>query len=204
MVAAAALNTIADNDQIVVAVRLVYQEWEDTKGLPGLLVVKATRQDGLTGNLQTGRTISDSHAPAHPGIPIRERNDKIGKILVDIGSIAQRDVLAAFSDQLGIPLVRVAGPPPASPEIEGLTERVLRQSRALPMALVDSTLKLRWPIRWTLRPWRRCTPSRAYKFKPYWRPSLDANLKHYPSTSEYAPRVPRLRSERASKFVKDQ
>lgn len=89
-----------------------------------------------------GRTISDTHAPAHPGIPIRERNDKIGKILVDIGSIVQRDVLAAFSDQLGIPLVRVAGPPPASPEIEGLTERVLRQSRALPMALVDSTLKL--------------------------------------------------------------
>lgn len=54
MVAAAARNTMPNNDQIVVAVRLVYQEWEDTKGLPGLLVVKATRQDGLTGNLQTG------------------------------------------------------------------------------------------------------------------------------------------------------
>ena len=27
---------------------------EDTKGLPGLLVVKATRRDGLAGNLQTG------------------------------------------------------------------------------------------------------------------------------------------------------
>ena len=81
-----------------------------------------------------------------------------------MGSIAQRDVLAALSDQLGIPLVGVAAPPPAAPEIEGLTERFLRPSRAFPMTLVDSTLKLRWPIRWTLRPWRRCTPSRAYKF----------------------------------------
>ena len=54
MVAAAALNTMPDNDQIVVALRLLYQEWEDTKGLPGLLVVKATRRDGLAGNLQTG------------------------------------------------------------------------------------------------------------------------------------------------------
>ena len=69
-----------------------------------------------------------------------------------MGSIAQRDVLAALSDQLGIPLVTVDGPPPAAPEIEGLTERFLRQSRAFPMALVDSTLKLRRPIRWTLRP----------------------------------------------------
>ena len=72
----------------------------------------------------------------------KERGDKIGKILVDMGSIAQRDVLAALSDQLGIPLVTVDGPPPAAPEIEGLTERFLRQSRAFPMALVDSTLTL--------------------------------------------------------------
>ena len=63
--------------------------------------------------------MSDTHAPAHPGIPIRERNDKIGKILVDIGSIAQRDVLAAFSDQLGIPLVRVAGPRRPLPKSRG-------------------------------------------------------------------------------------
>ena len=32
----------------------------------------------------------------------QERGDKIGKILVDMGLIAQRDMLAALSDQLGI------------------------------------------------------------------------------------------------------
>ena len=35
----------------------------------------------------------------------KERGDKIGKILVDLGFVAMRDVLAALSDQLEIPLV---------------------------------------------------------------------------------------------------
>ena len=48
----------------------------------------------------------------------QERGDKIGKILVDMGLIAQRDVLAALSDQTGIPLVAVDGAPPAAPEID--------------------------------------------------------------------------------------
>jgi hypothetical protein len=34
----------------------------------------------------------------------QERGDKLGKILVDMGFIALRDVLAALSEQLGIPL----------------------------------------------------------------------------------------------------
>ncbi len=70
----------------------------------------------------------------------RERGDKLGKILVDMGLIAQRDMLAALSDQLGIPLVTVDGPPPSAPEIEGLSHRFLRQCRAYPVALAESTL----------------------------------------------------------------
>ncbi|HTX38401.1 MAG TPA: ATPase, T2SS/T4P/T4SS family, partial [Bryobacteraceae bacterium] len=70
----------------------------------------------------------------------RERGDKLGKILVDMGLIAQRDVLAALADQLGLPLVTVDGPPPAAPEIDGLSDRFLRQCRAFPIALADSTL----------------------------------------------------------------
>ena len=72
----------------------------------------------------------------------KERGDKLGKILVDMGLIAQRDVLAALSDQLGLPLVAVDGPPPQAPEIEGLTERFLRQCRAYPLAMADSVLTL--------------------------------------------------------------
>ena len=70
----------------------------------------------------------------------RERGDKIGKIMVDMGLIAQRDMLAALSEQLGIPLVSVDQPPPSAPEIEGLSHRFLRQCRAFPLALADSTL----------------------------------------------------------------
>jgi len=45
----------------------------------------------------------------------KERGDKLGKILVDMGLIAHRDVLATLSDQLGVPLVTIDGPPPAAP-----------------------------------------------------------------------------------------
>src|SRR5213595_1567582 len=72
----------------------------------------------------------------------QERGDKIGKILTDMGVIAQRDVLAALSDQLGVPLVTPDGPPPAAPEIDGLTSRFLRQCRFYPIAMDDSTLTI--------------------------------------------------------------
>ena len=72
----------------------------------------------------------------------RERGDKLGKIVVDMGLIAQRDVLAALSDQLQIPLVTVENPPPAAPEIDGLSHRFLRQCRAFPIELKDSTLTI--------------------------------------------------------------
>ena len=49
----------------------------------------------------------------------KERGDKIVKILIDMGSIAQREVLAALSDQLGIPLVIVDGPRRSLPKSSG-------------------------------------------------------------------------------------
>jgi general secretion pathway protein E len=72
----------------------------------------------------------------------RERGDKIGKIFVDMGLLAQRDMLSALSDQLGIPLAAVDTPPPSAPEIDGLSQRFLRQCRAYPLELKDSTLTL--------------------------------------------------------------
>src|SRR5438552_13689048 len=72
----------------------------------------------------------------------KERGDKLGKILVDLGFIALRDVLAALSDQLGVPLVTPDGPPPAAPEIDGLSARFLRQCRFYPIAMDDSTLTI--------------------------------------------------------------
>jgi general secretion pathway protein E len=70
----------------------------------------------------------------------RERGDKIGKILVDLGFIAMRDVLATLSEQLQIPLATFDGPPPVAPELDGLSTRFMRQSRFIPFAVEDSTI----------------------------------------------------------------
>src|ERR1700733_1748638 len=72
----------------------------------------------------------------------RERGDKLGKILVDLGFVAARDVLVALSEQLQIPLLAIEGPPAVSPETETLSPKFLRQFRCLPVMLHDHTVTL--------------------------------------------------------------
>src|ERR1700690_2039819 len=73
----------------------------------------------------------------------RERGgEKLGKILVDLGFIAMRDVLSALSEQLQVPLLTIDGPPAASPETESLSPRFLRQFRCIPVSLHDHTMTL--------------------------------------------------------------
>jgi general secretion pathway protein E len=73
----------------------------------------------------------------------RERSgDKLGKILVDLGFIAARDVLSALSEQLQVPVLAMDGPPAVSPETESLAPRFLRQFKCLPVALHDHTVTL--------------------------------------------------------------
>lgn len=72
----------------------------------------------------------------------KERGEKIGKLLIELGFVAQRDVLAALSEQLQLPLVTVEGTAFTAPETEGLAARFLRQSRCLPMGLNETGLVL--------------------------------------------------------------
>jgi general secretion pathway protein E len=72
----------------------------------------------------------------------RERGDKLGKILIDLGFVAMRDVLTALAEQLQVPLLTIDGPPAVSPETETLTPKFLRQFRCLPVALHDHTVTL--------------------------------------------------------------
>src|SRR5437868_1793857 len=72
----------------------------------------------------------------------KERGEKIGKILIDGGYCSARDVMATLSDQLGLPLATIDGPPAISPETEKLSTRFLRTFRCLPLALHDSTVTL--------------------------------------------------------------
>jgi general secretion pathway protein E len=72
----------------------------------------------------------------------RERGDKIGKILVDMGFVAMRDVLSALAEQLQVPVLVIDGPPAMSPETESLSPKFLRQFRCFPLALHDHTVTL--------------------------------------------------------------
>src|SRR5579883_817502 len=71
----------------------------------------------------------------------RERNDKLGKILVDLGFVAARDVLSALAEQLQVPVVTIDGAA-SSPETEALSAKFLRQFKCLPVALHDHTMTL--------------------------------------------------------------
>ena len=72
----------------------------------------------------------------------KDRGEKLGKILVDLGFAAQRDVLATLAEQLNVPLVTLEGPLLVTPETEKLSSRFLRQSRVLPIAQDDGILTL--------------------------------------------------------------
>jgi hypothetical protein len=48
---AVGLPQIPETEQIVLAVRLDYSSWENTAGLPGLIVAKADRRSALAGNI---------------------------------------------------------------------------------------------------------------------------------------------------------
>jgi hypothetical protein len=50
---AATLTSVPDNQQVVIAVRLLYLPWEDTHGLPGEIVMKGDRRTALAGAPQT-------------------------------------------------------------------------------------------------------------------------------------------------------
>jgi general secretion pathway protein E len=76
------------------------------------------------------------------GIQRERTGEKIGRILIDLGFLAQRDLLLALSEQLGLPLASLESPPAVMPETERLSPRFLRQARALPLAVEDSTLRL--------------------------------------------------------------
>ena len=70
----------------------------------------------------------------------RERGDKLGKILIDLGFVAPRDVLVTLAEQLQVPLRSAAEFPPVVPEVDRITPRYMRQFCFLPIEQDDSTL----------------------------------------------------------------
>jgi hypothetical protein len=52
-VAATSLSAMPENQQIVLAVRLDNMKWEDTAGLPSMILMRADRKSALAGMIQT-------------------------------------------------------------------------------------------------------------------------------------------------------
>src|SRR5438270_2104722 len=112
----------------------------------------------------------------------KERGDKIGKTLVDLGFVAMRDVLATLSDQLGVALITIDGPPAASAETESLSPRFLRQFRCLPIGREDHTVTLAMadPLDFeTLAAVRNCTGLKVNPVLASEQEILDAIDKYY-------------------------
>ena len=70
----------------------------------------------------------------------KERGDKIGRILIDLGFVNPRDVLATLSEQLQLPLLTADDFPPVLPEVDRITPRYMRQFVFLPVRADESTL----------------------------------------------------------------
>jgi len=71
----------------------------------------------------------------------QERREKLGRILVDLGYVSERDVVSTLSDQLGIPVFTDEFPAvPVEPA--ALPYRFLRTFRVLPVHLEGNVLSL--------------------------------------------------------------
>jgi general secretion pathway protein E len=70
----------------------------------------------------------------------RERHEKIGKILLDLGYLAERDLIAALCDQHQVALLLSADYPVAPLELDKVSGQFLRQFKVLPIDLAGNIL----------------------------------------------------------------
>ncbi len=93
------------------------------------------------GELLEGRGLISSEDLSSALSLQKESSDRIGKILVDLGFVSERDVLSVLSEQIEVPLFD--GEYPAVP-VEGdrLGYRFLRASSAVPVHLADTVLSI--------------------------------------------------------------
>jgi general secretion pathway protein E len=71
-----------------------------------------------------------------------ESREKIGKLLVDLGYVSERDCLAVVSEHLGIPSISASEYPPVPVVDNLLTFRFMKQCKFVPIALESNVLTL--------------------------------------------------------------
>ena len=70
----------------------------------------------------------------------RERREKIGRILLDLGYLAGKDLMTVLSEQHKAPLISVSELPVAPLEVEKLSSKFLKQFNVLPLDLKENVL----------------------------------------------------------------
>ena len=70
----------------------------------------------------------------------RERREKIGRILLDLGYLAEKDLMTVLSEQHKAPLISVSELPVAPLEVEKLSSKFLKQFNVLPLDLKENVL----------------------------------------------------------------
>jgi general secretion pathway protein E len=70
----------------------------------------------------------------------RERREKIGRILLDLGYLAERDLMAVLSEQHKAPLISATDLPATPLEVERLSSKFLKQFNVLPLDLKENVL----------------------------------------------------------------
>ncbi|MFQ5899903.1 MAG: type II secretion system ATPase GspE [Candidatus Methylomirabilia bacterium] len=70
----------------------------------------------------------------------KQTDERVGEALVAMGAVEKEDVLRALATQQGLPFMRREELPSPLPIVKNLSPKYLRQYRACPVALSDSTL----------------------------------------------------------------
>jgi general secretion pathway protein E len=70
----------------------------------------------------------------------RERREKIGRILLDLGYLAEKDLMSVLSEQHKAPLISVPELPMVPLEVEKLSPKFLKQFNVLPLDLKENVL----------------------------------------------------------------
>jgi len=69
-------------------------------------------------------------------------HERLGKLLVDLGALAERDLLAALGQQLAVPVIESAQFPAVAPEIKNLSPRFMRSGKFFPFELIDGQVRV--------------------------------------------------------------
>jgi general secretion pathway protein E len=88
--------------------------------------------------VETGKV---SPADLERALQLQQGNrERLGKMMIDLGIIAERDLLAALSQQLEVPVIEAAQFPSLAPEVKSLSPRFMRAAKFFPFDMQEGRL----------------------------------------------------------------